>query len=156
MVRAVLQRPEVLGGAVPLVEDQRDRFDLAGDPAMTIDQLVGQSGEGRPIGLVTGVGVVAERDMEIGGHQQGQSDDPQGGAALLALTAAGEGGAVVEGVDEGEEIGGVEEDAADVDVEVADQMVGEVALDGHDGLGRDPGHVVPEALAGQLLGADIA
>ena len=34
-------------------------------------------------------------------------------------------------------------------------MVGQVAFDPLDGLGGDAGHVVPEALAGQLLGADI-
>ena len=45
---------------------------------------------------------------------------------------------------------------ADVDVKVADQMVGEVALDGLDGLGRDAGQrAVQEALAGELLGSDV-
>src|SRR5207248_4838955 len=82
-------------------------------------------------------------------------DDPQGGATFFALTAPGEGAAVVETIDEGEEIGGVEEDPADVDGEVADQAVGQIALDPLDGLGGDARHVVPEALAGQLLGADI-
>ena len=63
--------------------------------------------------------------------------------------------ALVETVDEGEEIGGVKEDPADVDLEAGDQVVGQVALDPLDGLGGNAGHVVPEALAGQLLGADI-
>ena len=62
---------------------------------------------------------------------------------------------MVEGIDEGEEVGGVEEDPAGVEVTVADQVVGQVTFDEFDGLGRDAGHVVPEALAGQLLGADI-
>src|SRR5262249_41371270 len=43
----------------------------------------------------------------------------------------------------------------DIDREVADQMGGQVAFDEFDGLGGDAGHVVPEALAGQLWGADI-
>src|SRR5207248_9150046 len=82
-------------------------------------------------------------------------DDAQGGVAFFALTPLGQGAARIKGVDEGEAISGIEEDPADVDGEVADQMVGEVAFDPLDGLGGDAGHVVPEALAGQLLGADI-
>ena len=85
--------------------------------SMAIDQFVGQAGERRPIGLVAGVGVVAQRDVEVGRHQQGQSDDPQGGAAFFALAAPGQGAPFVEGVDEGEEVGGVEEDPADIDGE---------------------------------------
>ena len=126
-----------------------------GDPPMAIDQLGGQSGEGRPIGRVAGVGLVAQGEVEIGGHRQGQADDPQGGAAFLARAALGEGAAVVEAIDEGEEIGGVEEDPADVAVAVADQVVGQIAFDPLDGLGGDAGHGVPGTLAGELLGADI-
>ena len=35
------------------------------------------------------------------------------------------------------------------------QMAGQVAFDEFDGVGGDAGHVIPEALAGQLLGADL-
>ena len=38
---------------------------------------------------------------------------------------------------------------------MADQVVGQIAFDPLDGLGGDAGHVVPEALAGELLGTDI-
>ena len=68
------------------------------------------------------------------------------------MAALGEGGLVVEGVDEGEEVGGVEEHLAQVDLEVADQGGDEVAFDGLDGVGGDTVHVVPKALAGELGG----
>jgi hypothetical protein len=155
VVGAGLNGLEILGGAVPLVEDQRDRFDLPGDPLMAIDQLGGQSGESRPIGRVAGVGVTAQRDVEVGRHQQGQADDPQGGAPSLALAPLSECAAVVETVDEGEEIGGVEEDLSNVDLEAGNPVVGQVAFDPLDGLWGDASHVVPEALASQLVGADI-
>ena len=88
-----------------------------------------------PSGLVAGVGVATQRDVEVGRYQQGQPDDPQGGAAFLALAPLGESAALVETVDEGEEIGGVKEDPADVDLEAGDQVVGQVVLDPLDGLG---------------------
>ena len=77
--------------------------------------------EGGRVGAVAGVGAVQQGQVGVGGDEQGEADDAQGGAALLAVAALGEGGLVVEGVDEGEEVGGVEEHLAQVDLEVADQ-----------------------------------
>ncbi len=89
--------------------------------------------EGGRVGAVAGVGAVQQGQVGVGGDEQGEADDAQGGAALLAVAALGEGGLVVEGVDEGEEVGGVEEHLAQVDLEVADQGGDEVAFDGLDG-----------------------
>ncbi len=108
--------------------------------------------EGGRVGAVAGVGAVQQGQVGVGGDEQGEADDAQGGAALLAVAALGEGGLVVEGVDEGQEVGGVEEHLAQVDLEVADQGGDEVAFDGLDGVGGDAVHVVPKALAGELGG----
>ena len=99
--------------------------------------------------------MVAQRDVEIGRHQQGQPDDPQGGATLLAVAALGQRAPLVERIDEGEEIGGIEEDLADIQSELPDQVGGQVAFDGDDGVRGDAVHLVPEPLAGQLLRAEV-
>ena len=112
-------------------------------------------GEGRTIGLVARVGVVAQRDVKIGVTSSASPTIRKAARPSLLLTALGERAPFVEGIDEGEEVGGIEEDLADIQGELADQMGGEVALDGDDGLGGDPVHLVPEALAGQLLGAEV-
>ena len=81
---------EVIQGVIPLIEDQGDVFDLRGQDVMALDQFLGQARKRRAIGLVARVGVVAQRDVKVGRHQQRQSDDPQGGTTLLAVTALGQ------------------------------------------------------------------
>ena len=83
-------------------------------------ELAAEVLEGGRVGAVAGVGAVQQGQVGVGGDEQGEADDAQGGAALLAVAALGEGGLVVEGVDEGEEVGGVEEHLEQVDLEVAD------------------------------------
>ena len=102
---------------------------------MALDQFLGHARKRRTIGLVARVGVMAQRDVEIRRHQQRQSDDPQGGTPLLAVTALGQGTPFVERIDKGEEIGGTEQDPADIQGELADQVGGQVAFDGQDGVG---------------------
>ena len=88
--------------------------------------------------------------MEVGGDQQGETDDPKRRAAFLALAALSERGAFVEGVDKSEEIRGVEQDSLQIDVDLAHHVRHEVSPDGDDRLVRHPVHVVPKALAGEL------
>ena len=91
---------------------------------------------------------------EVGRDEQRDAHDAQRLAALLAVAALGQRGALVEGVDVGEEVGGVEQHLAQVDAELAGHGGDEVAFDGLDRVGGDAVHVVPEALAGKLGGAD--
>ena len=88
----------------------------------------------------------------IGADQQGDADDAQGLAALLGMAAPGQRRALVEGVDVGEEVGGVEQDTAQVDAEHAGHAGDDIALDGGDGVGGDALEVFPEALGGELGG----
>ena len=53
----------------------------------------------------------------ISADQQGDTDDAQGFAALRGMAALGQRRALGEGVDLGEEVGGVEQDAVQVDAE---------------------------------------
>ena len=73
----------------------------------------------------------------------------------IRSAALRERGAFVEGVDEGEAIRGVEQDALQIDVELAHHVRHEVSLDGDDRRVRHPVHVVPKALAGELPRLDV-
>jgi len=154
VVGAALDGLEVVLGVVALVEDQGHVFGPVGDLAIAGDELVRQAGEGRGIGLVAGIGAVEERDVEVRGDQEGEPDDAKRGAPFLALATLGHGVSRIEGVDEGEEVGGIEENALEVEVELADELRGEIALDGDEVLSGDAVHVVPEALAGELAGLE--
>ena len=154
MERRVPDRFQILLRVVALVEDERDMLGSSGDLAAALGQARGEAAEGGGVGAIAGIGPVQQRQAEIGRHEQGQADDAQGLAAFLAVTALGELGALVEGVDVGEEIGGVEEHLPEVDVEDGGHAGDDVAFDGLDGGRRETVHVVPEALAGELAGAD--
>ena len=150
--RALPHALQVLARVVALVEDQRDALGAVGDLAAAPGQLGGQASEHGRVRAVARTGAVQQGQAEVGGHQQRHAHDAQRLAALLAVAALGQLGALVEGVDVGEEVGGVEQQPAQVEVELADHGGDEVALDGGDGVQREAVHVLPEALAGQLAG----
>ena len=152
--RAALDPVEVFLRVVALVEDQRDVLGAVGEFAATAGEVRGEAAEGGGIGLVAGVGAVQQGQAGLGGDEQGDADDAQGLATLLGMAALGQRGALVEGVDVGEEVGGVEQDAAGVEAELALHGGDEVAFDGGNSLGLDAVHVVPEALGGELGGAE--
>ena len=155
MVGAPFDGIEVVLGVVPFVEDDRDVLGPIGHEPVASDDLLDEAAERRRVRLVAGVCPVHQRYMEVGGDQQGETDDPKSRAAVLALAALSERGAFVEGVDEGEEIRGVEEDSLQIDVELAHHVRHEVSLDGDDRIVRHPVHVVPKALAGELPRLDV-
>ncbi len=146
---------EVIQGVIPLIEDQGDVFHLRGQDVVALDQFLGQARKRRTLGLVARVRVVAQRDVKVRRHQQRQSDEAQGGTTLLAVTALGQRAPFVERIDKGEEVGGIEQDLADIQSELPDQVGGQIALDGNDGVWGEAVHLVPEALAGQLLRAEV-
>lgn len=84
--------------------------------------------------------------MAIGRDQQRQAHDAQRLASFLALAALSQCVAFVEGIDEGEEIGGIKEDLLQVDLELPHHLGHDIALDGGDRLAGHPVHVIPEAL----------
>jgi hypothetical protein len=68
------------------------------------------------------------------------------------VTSLGQLGARIEAVDAGEEVGGIEQQAAQVEAEAGDGGGTQVVLDPPDRLLVQAVHVVPEALAGELRG----
>ncbi len=73
--------------------------------------------------------------------------------ALLAVAALSQLGALVEGIEVGEEVGGVKQHLAQVETELAGHGGNDVAFHGGEGGDGDAVHLVPEALAGELVGA---
>src|SRR5262245_24421390 len=122
---------------------------------MALDQLSRQASKRGTVGLISGIRVMAKRDVKIGCDQQGQSHNPQGRTTFLAVTALGQGTPLVKRIDERKEIGGIEQDLVDIHSELANQVGGEIAFDGDDGVWGNAVHLVPEALTGQLFGTEI-
>jgi len=79
--------------------------------AVTRGQFLGNGLEGRGVGLVAGIDVMEERDMEIGAHQHAQADLAQVAPVLLVMAAGGQVGRRA-GVDEGEEVGAIVDQGA--------------------------------------------
>ena len=71
------------------------------------------------------------------------------------MAALGQGAPLVKRIDKGEEVRGIEQDLADIEGELPDQVGGQIALDGDDGVRGEAVHLVPEALTGQLLRAEV-
>ncbi len=86
----------------------------------------------------------------VGNHEHGETDDAQRLAPLPAVAALRERCPVDETVDEGEEVGGIEQHLPQVNGKPVNLGRGDVALDVGDGVLRGPVHVVPEPPAGQL------
>ena len=61
-------------------------------------------------------------------------------------------GSLIEAIDEGEEVGRVEEQAAQIESESRDGVSADVTLDGAELIFVNSIHVVPESLAGELRG----
>ena len=143
---AGLDGGEIGLGVVAFVKDQGDGLERVGDGAAAGGELAAEVLEGGRVGALAGVGAVQQGQVGAGGDEQGEADDAQGGAALLAVAALGEGGLVVEGVVEGEEVGGVEEHLAQVDLEVESALAAEETLRNQQSLLRDSQGTTREAI----------
>ena len=123
---------EIVLGVVALVEDQGDVFDALDELLAPGHEGVGQPGEGGGVGLIARVRVMEQRHVEVGGDEQGQSHDAQRRAALLALAPLSQGGPRIEGVDKREEVGRVEQQALEIEMELLDEVRRQVRLDALD------------------------
>src|SRR6185503_13410634 len=150
MERPLVDGGEVLLGVVALVENQRD-------VACTLPQFAAAPGEfgrngakGLRVMLVTSIDMMEQRDIPVRGDEQGETDQAQIGASLFAVSSLRKGGVKVETIDEGEEVGGIEEQAAQIEAELSHGSGADVAFNRADRRLVDAVHVVPEALARQL------
>ena len=133
-IEPFLECGEIGGRVVALVEDHGDVFAVAGEqfpPACR--ERVEQAGEGRRVRPVSRIDAVQHRQAAVGSHEQGEADDAQRLAALLAVAALREGRPVVEAVDEGEEVAGIERHLPQIDRKPVDHGGDDVALDIGDG-----------------------
>ena len=92
--------------------------------------------------------------MMITGGQQCQADNAQRLSPFFAVASLSQRRALVEAVDIGEKIGGIEQQLVHIDVEMAHHVRHDIAFDLDHGSAGDAVHIIPEALRGQLTGID--
>jgi hypothetical protein len=139
-------------GVIPFVEDEGDVGHPLGERLTAGQELLGHALEGHRVVLIARVGVMEERDLTIGGDQEGEAQQPEIGPALLAVAPLRQRGARVEAIEEGEKVGGVEQQTPEIQAEPCDGCAGQLVFDSGDVLPGDAGHVVPEPLARELAG----
>jgi len=145
---------QILLGVVPLVEDQGDVANALAEHPAPFCQFLGHTREGHTVVLVTGIGVMKQRNVAVGSDQQSQAENAQVVSPLFTLAALREVYPVVETVDEGEEVCGVKKETPQIQAEVGNRCGGNVSFNLADGLFVDAIHVVPKALATQLRALD--
>ena len=150
VIGAFFDRLQIVPAVVAFIEDDGDVLSFVRDLAVPADKLLGEAEKDRSIGLVARVGTMKQRNMKVRRHQQGQADDPQRPAALFTLAPLGNRATLVEGVNEGEEIGTVEKHPFEIDVEVAHHLDGDIPLDRFNGLAGEAVHIFPKSLARKL------
>ncbi len=96
---AALDPVQVLARVVALVEGQGDRLGTSDDLMVAPGQIGGETLEQGRVGAVAGIGAMQQGRSEVGRDQQRHADDAQRPAALLAVAALGQLGALVEGVE---------------------------------------------------------
>ena len=144
---------QVLLGVIPLVEDQGQIGRAAGQLAAAHRHLLDERPKGGRVMLVAGIAVMQQRDLPVGRDHQSKADDAQVIASLLAVAALRQGRSQIEAIDKGEEVGGIEQQAAQVQTKLHNRGAHQRRLNAPDVLLLDPAHVVPEALTRKLFRA---
>ena len=141
---------QVLLGVIPFVEDERDVADILRKLPASFCQLLGHAGKHDGVVLVASVGAMKQRHVAVRGYQQGQADDTQIVTPFFAMTSLRQFCPIIETVDEGEKVCGIEEQASQIQAKVRHRRGGNLPLDLTDSQFVDAIHVVPKALTGQL------
>jgi len=139
---------------VSLVKDQGKVTDPLAQDAAPLGQFFGDTAKGGGIMLVACIGVMQQRDVAVGGDQQRQAQEAQVIPSILAVASLGKCRTVVKAVDEGKEIGGIKEQASQIEAKARDGGGGDLLLNGSDSLFVDPIHIIPKPLTTQLRGLD--
>jgi hypothetical protein len=104
--------------------------------------------------LIAGVGVMQQWDLAICGDQQSQSQKPKMFMPLFSMATLRQLGPQVEAVEESKKVGGIKDQAPQIQAEAGDCGLGQILFDGGDLFGADSLHVVPKALTAELVGGD--
>ena len=105
-------------------------------------------GDGAELGAVVdiaGVNLVEQGDVEISANQQAETDLAQIAALLFIVPALRKFGRSA-GIDEGEEIGAVVDQGAEIQLKALNEALGDLFLAFEDVFGSDQIHMVPEVL----------
>jgi len=153
--RPLVDGGEVLLGVVALVENQSDVACPMPQFAAAPGEIGRDKAKGFRVMLVASVDMMEQRDVPVGGDEQGETEQAQIGASLFAVSSLRKGGAEIEAIDEGEEIGRIEEQVAQIEAELGHGFCTDVAFNRVDGGLVDTIHVVPETLARQLCRTEV-
>lgn len=96
---------------------------------VTTNQLVDDGAELGCVGDIAAIDHVQERDIEVGGGHHAETDLAKIVAFLLVVAALRD-GTVGKGVDVSVEIGGIIEQAVEIELELGDKMSSEIVFDG--------------------------
>ena len=116
-------------GVLAGVVDQGEPVGVRGQGAPPGHQLGNHVGELADIVAVAGIGVADERDAAVGGDHQAQADQAQVDPLLLGVAPLGDRRPVVGRIDEGGEVGHVEHQPREVEIERRDHGRTQSTLD---------------------------
>src|SRR5438270_11223002 len=139
--RALVHKLKILFGVVPLVEDQGDLANLLRERTAAFKQVLSHTVEAHRIVLIARVGVMKQRDLTLGGDHHGQSQEAKMVAPRFTMAALWQLCPQVETVQEDEELGGVKEQAAEIQAETDKGGMGQIRFDGREVLETEPLHV---------------
>src|SRR5262249_36844454 len=110
-------------------------------------QLGQDLAEGNAVGLIAGVDLPEQRDVEVGRDHQGQADHAEVGPFALGMAALGQAGPGLRG-DEGVGVGGIEGGGLWGEAIAIDEPAAEILFGAVEGLGLAVSAVGPEAVGG--------
>src|SRR5438093_12241208 len=148
VVRRSIQTLDVFLGVVALVEDDRNLLAAMAELMVAFGEVGQHAGESNRVGPVPFVDTREQRDVEIPGDHERQSDNTQIGPFGLCMAPLGKPARVVRS-QEGVEVGRIVEEGAQVDVKLLDKATGQILLDRGEGPFIQVLHMIPKALTAQ-------
>jgi len=120
---------QVFLGVVAFVENQSDVVSPVGQRTAAFEQFLGDAVEGYGVVLIPRIGVMKQGNLAIGGNQEGQAQNPKVISSLFAVTSLRQLGTGIETVQEGEKVGGVKEQAMQIQTETRNRGAGKISFD---------------------------
>ncbi len=131
MKAAAVEELLIAGRVVTLIKDQGDGLAVAGQRLIALGEFLQDLDKGDAVVLIAGVNFPQQGDVKVDTHQQGQADDAQIATFAFGVTALRQLAGVF-CIDEGVEVGAIEDQAAQLEVELLEQSLGERLADGGD------------------------
>lgn len=148
-IGAFIEKLHAFLRVVSLIKDKRDLGASFGEGGITLHQFVKDSAKLNRVGDVPIIRLMEQGDMEVRGSQKGEADLAKVVTPIFVMSPLRQ-FPLGARADEGEEVGGVQGEAAQIDLVYVNDPVAKIGLDGEDLLFPQVAHVIPKLLAGQL------